>query len=74
MPWIRKTTYDKMTAAAKGLIEELDKLKQHAILIDVTTEGRMVKFLFSRGNEIIEIKTIRALSDDVGDWQSRLVH
>lgn len=74
MPWIRQKTYNQMVAASKSLLDELEKLKKHALLVDVIPEGRMVKFIFARGPELIEVNTIRALSDDVGDWQNRLVH
>ena len=46
---------------------------ERATLISITRNGRINRWLFARGNELIAIETIGSWDDDIEKWKTDLL-
>ncbi len=70
--WISRKKYNELIAAAAAQLAAMDEVRHHAFLIGLEREGRLNKFTFARGDQVIQIETYSAISDDFGKWREEL--
>lgn len=73
MPFISRQQLEAFKATAESLQRELEKAKDHAYLVGVERVGRENVFTFARGTEMIEVRTMGLLSDDLPSWKAKLL-
>lgn len=71
--WVKKEELDKLKDHIDALNVALEAASDKSILMDITTEGKKLKFLFLRGEKIFEIETMRLMSDNVKQWKDDLL-
>ena len=49
------------------------RLKERAALVSLTREGRKLRFIFTRNNELITVEAIGTWDDDVDAWKRQLL-
>ena len=58
----------------RGQIDILEKLNaERASVISITRTGRMNRWLFSRGANLISIETVGTWEDDIDTWKEQLL-
>lgn len=70
--WISRKKYNELIAAAASQLAAMEVVKQHAYLIGLEREGKLNKFTFARGDQIVQIETMGLISDDFGQWKKDL--
>ena len=71
--WISRARFDELKQHVNELLTQLKKLENRPYLIDIERQGRTTRFLFARGKQVHEIKTMSLMSDDLKKWKDDLL-
>lgn len=71
--WVKREKFEQLKEHVEELVRSLKAAEQRTVLIDITTEGRKLKFIFVRNNEVFEIETMRLMSDNIKQWKDDLL-
>lgn len=71
--WVKKDEMDRLKEHVENLNAALKDASNRTTLLDITTEGKKLKFIFVRNNELFEIETMRLMSDHVKKWKENLL-
>lgn len=71
--WVKKEKLDQLKEHVEELVLSLKSLRDRSYLLDITTDGRKLKFTFVRGDKVVEIETMRLMSDNIKDWKDDLL-
>lgn len=71
--WISRKDFEDFKRSSQELIATLDELKKKSFLIDVQRQGRVNRFTFCRGEEVITIETMGLIGDNLPEWKEKLL-
>jgi hypothetical protein len=71
--FIRRKKFNEILAAVEQLTAELEKLQEVSMLTGIERKGRENLFTFLRGGEVIQIKTMGLMSDNMPEWKAKLL-
>ena len=72
--WISRKKFEALMETSKALLVEIEQMKERWQLIAIERNGRLIKFVFSKGLEVYTVETVMTLSADVEEWERKLIN
>jgi hypothetical protein len=70
--WISRAQMKQLKEAAEATTASVERIKDLPVLVSLERNGRVNKFIFARGEQMICIETMGLISDDFGQWRKDL--
>lgn len=71
--WVKREQLDRLKEHVEQLNRVLKSMADRTTLVDITTEGKKIKFVFVRNDKVFEIETMRLMSDNIKKWKEDLL-
>lgn len=71
--WVKREQLDRLKEHVEQLNRVLKSMADRTTLVDITTEGKKIKFTFVRNDKVFEIETMRLMSDNIKKWKEDLL-
>lgn len=71
--WISRKKFNFIKEQLAENMKALEQAQNYAYLVGIERVGRVNKFVFMRGEEMIEIETMGLISDNLPEWKERLL-
>lgn len=71
--FVKKTDMDKLKEHVEELNRLLKEAEKRAVLVDIVTEDKKLKFIFVRNNTLTKVETMRLMTDNIKEWKDTLI-